>query len=308
MMKYFRYYPWGLQLLLFALMVFTMLWFGLAMIGMLMPVFTGIDITQLKDITEQSPRPVVQAMLLLQGLSNLFMFLIPAALFAYLAHPQPGGYLGLRKPGKYMQLLLAILIMAGVAPFLSTIEHWLSYINFGEDARKSQESSNAIFSAFLTMPDTATFIKTFIILAIMPGFGEELFFRGILLRFAKKRSRSMVMPILFSAAVFSYAHANAYGYLSIFLAGALLATIYYITGSLWCSIAAHTFFNGSQVILAYMGNSNAAIKAFLSADSVPYGIVIGGLVISGVAFYVLYKGRTPLADGWEQDFAVAEGE
>src|ERR1039458_7963457 len=108
-------------------------------------------------------------------------------------------------------------------------------------------------SSFLNMPTFAAFIRAFIVMAIIPAVGEEMFFRGIMLRFTKKLTRNMVFSVIFTATVFALSHTNIYGFISIFLAGVLLAVIYNLTGSLWCSIVAHLFFNGFQIVVSYLG-------------------------------------------------------
>jgi membrane protease YdiL (CAAX protease family) len=161
-------------------------------------------------------------------------------------------------------------------------------------------------NAFLNIPDFYSFMRGLLIMAIIPALGEEMFFRGVLMRFVKKRSRTMLAPILTSAALFALAHSNVYGLPSIFSAGILLAVIYYLTGSLWCSIFAHLLFNGLQVILSYAGSNNAAIKAFMSTNTVSYPLVIGSILVFCVSFYLLWKNRTPLAPNWTDDFAPGE--
>jgi len=129
-----------------------------------------------------------------------------------------------------------------------------------------------------------------------------MFFRGVFMKFVKKRTRTMLWPVIFTAVIFSATHTNVYGYISIFLAGALLAVIYYLTGSLWCSIIAHMFFNGFQVVLSYLGGTNAAVKAFEESSSTPVWFVVGGAIVFAGSFYLLLKNKTPLADNWTDDF------
>jgi len=287
-------------------MIITMMWFGTFMVLTFLPKFSPYSATQLEGITEQSPMALISTVVIVQGLLSIFIFLIPALLFSYLAHPKPAEYLGLRTPGKNIQLLLVILVMLGAMPLLQMIEGFVSHINFGAKVKAEQAASDSMYSAFLHLPTFASFIRTFIVIAIIPAVGEEMFFRGVLMRFVKKKSRNMVVPVLFTAMVFSYSHTNVYGYLSIFLAGVLLAVIYNITGSLWCSIVAHMFFNGSQVILSYLGNNNAAVKAFLSNESVPVYYIICGALVFGISFYLLLKNKTPLPANWADDFTAEE--
>jgi len=305
-MKYFRSYPWGLQLFLFLVMVFTMLSCAGVIITSVFTKMTGFTLLQLEGVGPNSPQALINTGIWMQGLTSIFIFTLPALLFAYLSTPRPGAYLGFRAPGKTIQFALVIFIMLGATPILMTLEGLISHINFGPKIKAEQEASDNIYNAFLNMPTFASFIKVFCIMAIIPAIGEELFFRGVLMRFAKQRSRNMVFPILFTAAVFSYSHSNIYGYLSIFIAGILLAVIYNLTGSIWCSILAHLSFNGMQVILSYMGNHNAVVKTFMASSSVPIYLVLCGAVVFGISFYLLLKNKTPLPANWSDNFTIEE--
>ena len=305
-MKYFRSFPWGLQLLLFLLVIMTMAWFGTFMVLTFLPKFTGYSALQLEAIDEHSPASLINTALTVQGILSVFIFLVPAFVFSYLAHPSPKEYLGLRAPGKKMQIILVILLICGAMPVLQMIEGWISHINFGAKLKAEQAANDNMMNAFLTMSTFGTFLRSFLVMAIIPAFGEEFFFRGVMMRFAKKWSRTMVFPIVFTAIIFSYSHTNIYGYLSIFLAGVLLGVIYNLTGSLWCSIIAHMFFNGFQVILAYAGNSSPAVKTFLNSNDVPIYLVISGAILFSVSFYLLLKNKTPLPLDWTDDFPPSE--
>jgi membrane protease YdiL (CAAX protease family) len=305
-MKYFRAYPWGLQLFFFMMMIVTMLGFASTMFLMLLPQFSGYTLDQITKIDEHSPAALVNTSMIVQGIGSLFVYLIPAALFAYLAHPRPAPYLGLVKPGRSMQPLLAILVMLGAMPILMFIGSLIGQIDFGAKIKAEQAASDQVFAAFMNMPDFGSFLRTFLIIAIIPAFGEEMFYRGLLLRFSKKHSRSMALPILFTSAFFAYSHTNIYGLLSIFLAGILLAVIYNLTGSLWCSIAGHMAFNGSQIVLMYFGGSNPAIKRMQDDAGVPFYLVIAGAAVFAVSFYLLLKNRTPLPANWTDDYAPDE--
>ena len=308
-MKYFRYFPWGLQLLLFLLMVFTLISSAAVIVSSIFTKVTGFTPEQLAAINPTSPLALINAAVMLQGISSIIIFLFSPLLFAYLSTPRPAQYLGLRLPGKPIHFILVIFIMLGAMPVLEKIQELISYINFGsygKSVKAAQEVSDNTFNAFLTMNSFGSFLKVFFIMAIIPAVGEELFFRGVLLRFSKQKSRTMLTPILFTAAVFAFTHSNIYGYLSIFLAGVLLAVIYNLTGSIWCSILGHLFFNGTQIILTYAANFNLAIKTFMSANSVSLPLVAGGAAIFAVSFYLLLKNKTPLPANWSDNFTPEE--
>jgi membrane protease YdiL (CAAX protease family) len=295
-----------MQLLLFLLMAFTFMSSVGAIIFGVFTKLTGFLPAQLAGIHPGSPAALIKATIVVQGVQNMFVYMLPALTFAYLAHPEPAAYLGLRKPGKSIQILLAVLLMTGAMPMLIMIENWMGLINFGKDIKAAQAANDNVFKAFLQMNSFVDFLRVFVVVAIIPAIGEELFFRGVLMRFARKRSRTMVFPIMFTAVVFSYSHANIYGYLSIFLAGVLLAVIYNLTGSIWCSIAGHLFFNGTQITLHYLGGTDGAVKTFLDNNTVPYSIVAAGALLFGASLYLLIRYRTPLPPNWSDDFTPDE--
>ncbi len=305
-MRYFRDYPWGLQLLLFGLMFFTLL----SGVGFVVPVIlakaTGFTLDQIAHVGPASPAALIQVALTMQGILNFCMFLLPAFVFAYLCTPRPLEYLGLRAPGKSVQVILVIFIMIGVTPVFQMIEGLISKINFGAAIKAEQEANDNTMSAFLTITSFASFVKVFVIMAIVPALGEEMFFRGVILRFVKQRSRNMILPALFTATLFSLSHTNIYGFLSIFLAGMLLAVIYNITGSLWCSIAGHLSFNGLQVALVYMSNYNNGVKTYLNESFISPYFVVAGAVVFAVSFYLLLKNKTPLLANWSDNFTPEE--
>lgn len=305
-MKYFRIYPWGLQLLLFLLMTFTFLSCIAVIVLSTFSRFTGYDLSAISTLNASTPYMLIQASRIVQGVQNMFIFMLPAFTFAYLCHPRPAQYLGLRKPGKSIQLLLSVTLMAGAMPIFMLIQNGMRLIDFGAKVKAEQEQLENMIQALMNMPTVGSFITTFIIMAIVPGIGEELFFRGVLMRFAKKRTPNMLLPILFSAAVFAYAHSNVYGLVSIFLAGVLLALIYQLTSSLWCSILAHTLFNGTQIVVSYMANGNKTIEALMKSDNVPAGLVIGGAALFVVSLWLLLKNSTPLPANWTDDFTPRE--
>lgn len=297
-MRYFRTYPWALQFLLFILMIFTMASFGRFCLQVLLPKIYGVSFaTVLQQVTPSSGRQVIHAALATQGVLSICLFMLPPLLFANLTHPRPFGYLGLTTPWQPLHILLSILAIVGAMPVFVTIETLISRLNLGADVKAQQEAAETIQRAFLDMPSLADFFSTFTVMAIIPAIGEELFFRGVLMRFTRQKTRNMVVPFIFTSVIFALSHSNYYGMLSIFLAGALLASLYYLTGSLWCGIVAHLVFNGAQVIACYINPGTPA-----GDNSIHWGMAAGGLALFTAAFYLLWKTKKPLNPNWYKDF------
>ena len=304
--RYWRSYPWYFQLLQFIILIAVMASFFVFALTPLLMNMMGVAITDITSINENSPRRVIDAALLFQFFSAIGIFLLPALLFGYFTHPRPARYLGLVKPGNTLHWLLPILIMLGATPLFLGIAELVSHLNLGEAAKKAQEANDQAFKGLLAMSSPFHLIISIVVLAVLPGLSEELFFRGVLMRFVAKRSQTIYFPIIISALMFALMHSNVYGLPSIFLAGCLLALIYYLTGSIWCSIIAHMFFNGLQVVITYLAGNNSSLKAINDTNSVPLSWVLIGAVISAAGMYMLWKTRTPLPADWSADYTTEE--
>ncbi len=304
--KYWREYPWWMQIMQFGLMVFIFLGFAWTIGYLLLPVLTGTQMTQVADVSENSPGNIINGVVLFQFISSCLFFLLPSLLFAYTTHPKPFQYLGLRKPGKPVQWVLASLVILGLMPISMALANWLSHFNFGEAAAKMQSDNDRLTKALLKMSSPANFMATFITIAIIPAIGEELFFRGVLMKFSAKRTRGMVTPLIISALLFAFMHSNVYGMPAIFFDGIVLGLIYYWTGSLWCSILAHFINNGLQVILMYASKNNATLQAMNESNDLPWYLPVIGAVVFASSLYLLWKNRTPLPADWTDDFAGEE--
>lgn len=305
-MRYFRYYPWGLQLLLFILMAFTLSSFSFWCLNMLLPKITGYSVVTIASAGVGSPYALIRASMIFQGIASAFFFLIPSLLFAYFTHPRAMPYLGFNTAKKPLHYLLAPLIMLGCIPFLTLLQSLMSLIDFGAAVKATQLQNEKLTQAFTTTHTIPELLFALFIMAVLPAIGEELFFRGVLFRFAARVRGNIWFAAFISAAFFAAFHSNVYGLPSIFIAGMLLGGLYYFTGTIWTSIIAHFCFNGSQIVLAYVGQNNPAVKTFLENSTVPFWLVASGAVVAGALIYLLLQSRAPLPAGWTKDFDEPE--
>ncbi len=322
--RYWREYPLLVQMLLFVIMIFVLAGFAIKVV---MPVavhwLTGIQGLDLQQLTKESHPGEIRAALLWQGLFSISIFLVPSLLFTYQTTPHMQHYLGLRKPASSRHWILTALLILGAMPVMLQLQALMRMIDFGADAAALQAANDRLTEAFLQMPAPGDLIHVFLVMAILPAVGEELFFRGIIMRFIAKRNRrlfadkadaagspgrnsGMLLAIGVTAILFALMHSSMYGFLSIFFAGFILGLVYYLTGSLWCSILAHLINNGLQIVLVYFSRSNTTLTHMGEADLLPWGIVIFGIFIAAGALYLLWKNRTPLAPGWTDDYLAHE--
>src|SRR5688572_29850419 len=61
---------------------------------------------------------------IVQVLYSFIGFLVPGLLIAYLFHPEPATYLGLRRKPRFFQLLLALLAIFCSLPLVGALSEW----------------------------------------------------------------------------------------------------------------------------------------------------------------------------------------
>ncbi len=319
--RYWRVYPWGMQLFLFVMMILTLASFASYLVLALVPKLSGVSFADLTQLNAASSINVIRAALLAQGVSHLGTFALPGLLFGLTTHPRILNYLGLRAPGRSIHWLLVTGVMLGLIPLFLAGEAWMmAHLHFGAWANELQAANDNMIGAFLRLNTPGELLLLLVILALLPAVGEELVFRGVLLRLLHRKTaqvaaiasgtpgqvpdaqRSMVMPVFLTALLFACIHLSPYGFVFIFIAGCVLALVYFLTGSLLCSIWAHFLYNGTQVVLVFMSGRSAGLKQVAEGSALPAIYVLAGLSLFVISFYFLVKTQTPMPVNWSDDF------
>ena len=87
-----------------------------------------------------------------------------------------------------------------------------------------------------------------VLVLVVAPFGEEVLFRGFLLQGLAHRWGFWPAAVVTSA-VFALAHVWPYLYVPIFIMGLAFAWLFWRTGSLWASIAAHAAMNATSLVV-----------------------------------------------------------
>ena len=130
------------------------------------------------------------------------------------------------------------------------------------------------------------FINIFVI-AIIPGFCEELMFRGWIQRSLIKRNNPHV-AIWVTAIIFSAIHFQFYGFIPRMILGAILGYAYYYTGTLWASIIMHALNNTVAVVMGFL-QFNGYISEEIDSvvTMIPYAVASLAVVFAPIS--MLYK-------------------
>ena len=297
----------------FQLAVFLFIWAGLYLVAVLLQMLLirqlfHIGNDGLSDFVEGAITQHPNFVIVSNALYSLLVFGVPAFLFAYLAHPKPAAYLGLRRPSASGQWVWAVVVALALVPLLMTVGGLVNELNLGAAAKRLQEFRESQINAYLKSTDAWGLLRNILFLALLPAFCEELFFRGVVQRFAYAYWKKAGGAVLISAFAFALMHRSLYDFLPIFMAGLVLGWLYQQSRSLWLNVTVHLLFNGLQVVIAYYAVRYEVLNR-VGEDWLYMGVAaLVALLILTIALIRLYRLRSPFPKTWgvEEPQAILE--
>lgn len=233
---------------------------------------------------------------MVQIISSIGMFVIPALIYAKLQNRDWLGYLKIIPVPAYLALL-TIVIMFAASPaleyttllnkgmklpsFLKEVEAWML---------QQELKMEFLTKKFIVMNSFSSLLVNLLMLAIIPAFGEELIFRGGFQPIFTRWFRNYHVAIWLTAIIFSSIHFQFYGFLPRMFLGALFGYLFVWSGSLWLPILGHFLNNALAVFTAYWYQQQGLSidKMFESEPSSPALISIS-LIIFIVSIRYFYR-------------------
>lgn len=222
----------------------------------------------------------------------LGLFLMPPLLFASLASNNPAKFLGFRAlptyhtapharknasppPPKFHTYLALALLTIGCffcIDLLARTKDLLPDYAWVEALKSQEETVNSAIQVFLTDMNLTTLALNTLIMVLLPAFGEELFFRGILLKLFN-RTFNFRIATLITAIFFGLAHQQPLSFLPIFFMGFSFAYVKMWTGTIWAPILMHGINNGFALFSAYFNEG-----ALETTSSLPLWLSFAGVI------------------------------
>ncbi len=235
----------------------------------------------------------INALKMIQVVSTLFVFFIPAVLTARIVTRMPFAHLGFRKSVKLNRAAITVMLMFCALPLVGFLAEVNKIIPITAAMRKTFDAMESSYSEqvklIATFKTPGDYIIALLIIALLPALFEEVFFRGgmqsILLRWFK----IPWLAILITGIIFSAIHFSWYGFIPRVALGMVLGYIFFYTGNLWYSILAHFFNNALMVTVLYWQYMKEKKVNMEVGDSAPWwaGLISAAIVVG--LFYVLRR-------------------
>ncbi|MDN3205013.1 CPBP family intramembrane glutamic endopeptidase [Algoriphagus sediminis] len=164
--------------------------------------------------------------------------------------------------------------------FLSGLESWMI----------EMEDQLMEMTKFMTdFQNTSEFLMGLLVIGILAGVGEELFFRGVVQAKLHQYTGSGHLGVWITAIIFSAIHLQFYGFLPRMFLGAMFGYLYLYSGSLIYPILAHIFNNAFTVVMVYLAKKGMVDFDIEATDNVSYLASVGGFLVLLAGIYYFKK-------------------
>lgn len=221
---------------------------------------------------------------LLLGLNHFCMFLLPGLFTLFLFYGQSRRsilrYLKADLPPATQLVFWGLLAMLVSLPFVLFSYQINKMIPLPEMLRSMESDTTETLKKLLVMENGWELAANLVVIALLPGLGEELLFRGIVQQQLQRRLSQPWMAILATALLFSAIHMQFEGFLPRALLGVLLGWLYWRTQNFWVPAIAHFFNNAIQVIGQYLYGKQVSALDLEKDVAVPWFLVVVSVLLT----------------------------
>lgn len=230
---------------------------------------------------------------------DLFVFIVPALIAAIAVTRLPATFLCLDVKPRLRHTLFACLILVASIPAMD----WIVYLNqsvhfpeslsgIEETLRKMESDADSAVYGLFGNYSVGDIIMSILIVGVLTGLAEELFFRGALQNLFASARMKKHLAVWLAAVIFSFMHFQFFGFIPRVLLGAYFGYLLWWTGSVWAPIIVHALNNSLVVAVTSLGlyadseNGGTAVNNVMEADTMT---VVLSFVVTALGIYILHR-------------------
>jgi hypothetical protein len=252
----------------------------------------GIDPTTVsKNILAETGETNVDFLRYLMIMQDICLFIVPAIIILNLLNPAYGKRPVDLKVPRINEVALVILLAFCIFPvtsftgelnsgihlpgWLSEVEKWMA---------EKEDYANKLMGLLIASDTFLIMLLNLFMIAVLPGIGEELIFRGVFQKILYGFFKSGHPAIWITAIIFSSLHFQFFGLIPRFILGLVFGYLYFWSGTLWLPMIAHFINNAVPVIGEYLKgtenvNSQSDVTAWEQVIGLPLPIIAGSLIL-----------------------------
>ena len=217
-------------------------------------------------------------LLLSSCVQGIFAFCLPAWITGKILTGRPASFLCLDNCPSWRPVVGLVIVFAIGLPAINQLIVWNESLHFPEALEKLErtfrqweESNGSVSEKLLSTSSIGGLVSGILVIGILTGICEEVFFRGGLQKLLNMCGLGRVSSIWTAAFIFSAIHFQFFGFVPRLLLGAFFGFLLIRTASLWTSIIAHSL-NNSIVVVSYW----LTAKGIVDIDAGSIGVASEG--------------------------------
>lgn len=195
---------------------------------------------------------------------DILIFVVPAIATAVMITRRPDDFLQIAKAPGWVLSLLIVGVMLMSIPAMNVVVEWNNGLHLPESMaaleswmRTAEDSAQTAINQLMGDGSVMSCVLGVLIVGVLAGFSEELFFRGTLQRLLVTKPINAHVAIWVTAFIFSAVHFQFFGFVPRLMLGALFGYIGWWTGCLWLSVIAHVLNNSLVVVVTCLTEAGA---------------------------------------------------
>lgn len=235
---------------------------------------------------------------------DLLLFILPALVTALFCTRLPAQFLAINNKPSSSDVFVAICILVASIPAMNALIAWNDGLQLPDSMaeiskwmRDSEVAAQAGIEAILGPHTVMNLIVSLLIVGVLAGFSEELFFRGAFQRLLVTGRVNQHLAVWIVAFVFSAIHMQFFGFFPRMLLGAFFGYMLIWSGSLWLPVILHITNNSLYIIGRWYSDGDNSVVDSIGAESWP--LIIMSIALVGIGLLILhgrYKKRLAAGD------------
>ena len=228
---------------------------------------------------------------------DLLLFIMPAIVTALFCTRLPAKFLAIDTRPKGSDAFIALCVLVAAIPAMNALIMWNQNLELPESMagiakwmHDAEESAQAGINAMLGPHTAMNLIVSILIVGILAGFSEELFFRGAFQRLLTTGRVNPHLAIWIVAFVFSAIHMQFFGFFPRLLLGAYFGYLLLWSGSLWLPILLHVANNSIFIFGRWeLGTDAQGNSAVDTVGVVSWPLIIMSVALAGIGIIILQR-------------------
>lgn len=228
---------------------------------------------------------------------DLLLFIMPAIVTALFCTRLPAKFLAIDTKPQGSDAFIALCILVAAIPAMNALIMWNQNLELPESMagiakwmHDAEESAQAGINAILGSHTVMNLIVSVLIVGILAGFSEELFFRGAFQRLLTTGRVNPHLAIWIVAFVFSAIHMQFFGFFPRLLLGAFFGYLLLWSDSLWLPILLHITNNSIFILGRWILGTDAQGNSGVDTVGVEsWPLIIMSVALAGIGIIILQR-------------------